>query len=168
MEIVFYVTRFLHAPCCCFMWGVSLTCPMLFYVGSFSYTLRAVLWGKFLLHAPCCFMWGDSRTRSMLFYVGSFFYMAHAVLCGEFLFHTPCCFMWVFLLDYKCLFLCRKFLFHALCYLISGICLTHPIQVYVGRFSNSMPCALSCEEFHLYSPCCFMREISLTILRAIY
>ena len=40
------------------MWGVSLTYPVLFYVGSFSYIPRAVLCGQFLFHAPCCFMWG--------------------------------------------------------------------------------------------------------------
>ena len=105
--------------CCCFVWGVSLTCPMLFYVGSFSYTLRAVLCGGVVLH-------------------------------------------------YWCLFLCRKFVFHALCYLISGISFTHHIQVYVGRFSNSIRCVHWCEEFLLYSPCCFMWEISLTILRVLY
>ena len=66
------------------------------------------------------------------------------------------------------LFLCRKFVFHALCYLISGICLTHPMQVYVGRFSNSMQCVVSCEEFLLCSPCCLRWEVSLTNLRAMY
>ena len=60
------------------------------------------------------------------------------------------------------------FLLHRPCYLISGISLTHPMQVYVGIFSNSMPCVLSCEEFLLYSPCCFMWVVSLTILPAMY
>ena len=114
------------------MWGVSLTHPVLtsllcgefllhipcclhFYVGSFSYTSRAVftsmrgvslthpvlsslLCGEFLLHIPCC----------LHFYVGSFSYTSRAVftsmwgvslthpvlsslLCGEFLLHIPCC-----------------------------------------------------------------------------
>ena len=64
------------------MWGVSLTRPLLFYVGSFSYTPLAVICGEFLLHAPCCYMWGVSLTRPF------------AVLCGEFLLHAPCCYMW--------------------------------------------------------------------------
>ena len=57
-----------HGPCY-FMCGVSFTWSMLFYVGIFFYTLRALFNGEFLIHAPCCFMRGDSRTRSMLFYV---------------------------------------------------------------------------------------------------
>ena len=91
--------------------GVSLTCLMLFYVRSFSYTPHVVSCGVSLTHS-CSSMWevsltrsllfyvgggggwvggGNSLTWSMLFYVGSFFYMAHAVLCGKFLLHTPCC-----------------------------------------------------------------------------
>ena len=69
----------LHAPCC-FMWGVSVTHPLLFYRGSFSYTplagacgefytARAVLCGEFLLHAPFCFKLGVTLTHLMLFYV---------------------------------------------------------------------------------------------------
>ena len=126
-----------------FMWGVSLTHPVLFYVGSFSYTPHTVLCGKFLLHAPCCFMWGVSLTRPMLVYVGSFSYTVRADLCG--------CFSYIA----GAYFICRKFIFQALCYLISGICLTHPMQVYVRRFSNSIQCVHSCEEFILYSPYCF-------------
>ena len=70
----------LHAPCY-IMWGVSLTRPVLFYVGSFSYTPRALLFGEFLLHAPCCIMWGVSLTRPML------------LLCEDLLVHIPhfCC-----------------------------------------------------------------------------
>ena len=34
-----------YAPCC-FMWGVSLTRPLLFYLGSFSFTPLAVLCGE--------------------------------------------------------------------------------------------------------------------------
>ena len=44
----------LHAPCS-FMWGVSLTRPMLYYVGSFSYTPHAII------------MWGFSCTHPSLF-----------------------------------------------------------------------------------------------------
>ena len=69
----------LHAPCC-FMWGVSVTHPLLFYRGSFSYTplagacgefytACAVLCGEFLLHAPFCFKLGVTLTHLMLFYV---------------------------------------------------------------------------------------------------
>ena len=99
--------------------------------------------------------------------------MAHAVLYGEFLLHTPCCLCGVFSYItgsyvYAGSLFSMPFVFHALCYLISGISLTHPMQVYVGRFSNSMQCVLSCKEFLLYSLCCFMWEISLTVLSAKY
>ena len=47
--------RELNTPCYV-TWGVSLTQPMLFYVGSFSSIPYAVLCGKFLLNAPYCFM----------------------------------------------------------------------------------------------------------------
>ena len=73
--------EFLLHVLCCFKWGVCLTQPLLFYVGSFSYT-------------PCCFMWGVSLPRPVLFYVGSFSYTSLAVLGGKFLLHAPCCFMW--------------------------------------------------------------------------
>ena len=76
-------------------------------------------------------------------------YVLRAVLCGGFSYITGA------------YFICRKFVFHALCYLISGTCLTHSMQVFVGRFSNSIQCVHSCEEFLLYCPCCFMWEISL-------
>jgi len=52
--------------------------------------------------------------------------------------------------------------------LILGFSLTHPMQVDVGRFSNSISCVLLCEEFLLYSQCCFMWDVSLTILSAMY
>ena len=71
------------------MWAVSLTRPMMFYVGSFSYTPLAGLCGEFLLHAPCSFMWAVSLTHPLLFYVGSFSYTPCADLCGEFLLHAP-------------------------------------------------------------------------------
>ena len=62
------------------MWGVSVTHPLLFYRGSFSYTplagacgefytACAVLCGEFLLHAPFCFKLGVTLTHLMLFYV---------------------------------------------------------------------------------------------------
>ena len=85
----------------------NFACHVLVYLGSFSCTLHASLYGQFLLHvlccfmwefllhAPCCFMWGVSLTRLLLFYVGSFSYTPLAVLCGDFLLHTLCCFLWV-------------------------------------------------------------------------
>ena len=90
--LLFSVGSFSYTPCC-FMWGVSLPCPVLFYVGSLSSTPRAVLCGKFLL-TTCCFMCGVSLTRPVLFYVGSFSYTPNAGLCGEFLLYTPGSFMW--------------------------------------------------------------------------
>ena len=54
-----------HSPCC-FMWGVSLTLPLLFYVGSFSYTPLSVLCGEFLLHTPGSFMYGVFLASSSL------------------------------------------------------------------------------------------------------
>ena len=77
-EAVLHGEFLLHIPCC-FMWGVSLTRHMLFYVGRFSYTAHALLCGEFLLYAPCCFMWGVSLTRLMIFYVGSFSHKLHAM-----------------------------------------------------------------------------------------
>ena len=75
---VLYGEFLLHALCY-FMWGVSLTHPVLCYLGSFSYTPHAVLCGEFLLHTPCCFKWGVFLTCPMLCYVGSFSYMPHTV-----------------------------------------------------------------------------------------
>ena len=171
-SVVLYVRCFTDMPCTVIcvdfvlhtLWYLfvrvylTVTHPVLFYVGSLSYTPCAILCGEYLL---------------FVFYF--FLYMAHAVLCGKFLLHTPCCFIvcvcWWWWgggggrsLILLVLFLCRKFVFHSLCYFISRISLTHP----VGRFSKSMPCVLSCEEFLLYFPCCFMWEVSLTILRPMY
>ena len=131
-RILFYHKFLLLTPFY-FMWGVSLTYPTLFYVGSFSYSYTchvlvyqgsfycmwkvsltymsyAVLCGEFILRRPCFFMWGVSLTHPVLFYmqsfsstllsvlcgeslmlfsVGIFWYMPCAVLCGEFLLHTP-------------------------------------------------------------------------------
>ena len=128
----------LHAQYC-FVWGVSLTRPILFCVGSFSYTPRAVLCGEFLLHntpqdvlcskllfhAPCCFMWGVSLTCLMLCYVGNFL-------------HAPGCFMW-------------------------GVSLTRSVLCYVGSFSYT-PCAVLRGEFPIHNPSCFMWGVSLVCL----
>ena len=84
----FSVGSFLHVPCWLvffFIWGVSLTHPV----------LASFLCREFVLHIPC---W-------LHFYAGSFSYTSHAVLqkwlkiiLGEFLSHIPC---W--------LLLCREF-----------------------------------------------------------
>ena len=57
---------------CIFIWGISLTHPMLalFFLGSFSYTSRAGF----------IFLWGVSLTRPLLALIS----------CGEFLSHVPC------------------------------------------------------------------------------
>ena len=156
----------LHAPCC-FMCGVSLIHPMLFYVG------------EFLLHTPCCFMWGVALTHHLLFYAGSLSYTPHAILCGEFLLHGPFFFMWG--ITHSVLFYVVGFFYMTGTFFLQEVCFkchilfdirnfsyTPYASFHVGRFSNSMPCVLSCEEFLLYSPCCFMWEVSLTILHAMY
>ncbi len=104
----------LHAPCCfdvgifsyrphavlcgefllhttrSFIWGVSLSCPVLFYVGSFSYTPMLFPVGTF------------SYTPYALFYVGSVSYTACAILCVEFVLHILRC-------------LCGECVLHTLC-----------------------------------------------------
>ena len=162
----------LHAPCC-FMWGLSLTCPPAVLCGEFLLHVPAVLCGEFLLHASCCSMWRVSLTRPLLFYVGSFSYMlllfhvgsfsltcpcvlcgefvlhAPAVLCGEFLLHAPCCcFLWGVSLTAPCCFMC-------------GVSLKRPMLFYVGSFSYT-PLAVLCGEFHVHAPCCVMWGVSLT------
>ena len=121
----------LNIPCCfIFIWGVSLSHPIL--------TLFSC--GEFLLHNPC---W-------LHFYVESFSYTSRArfnfiswlslthpalasFLCRKFLAHIPC---W--------LFLCGEFLLHIPCWLLDvgsfsymflggcfmfGFSLTHPMDV---------------------------------------
>ena len=72
----------------CFMWGVSLTHPMLFYVRSFSHAFDAISCREFLLNIICYFIWGVSLTHPLLFYVGDFSYMPHVISCVEFLLHA--------------------------------------------------------------------------------
>ena len=109
----------LHAPCY-FMWGASLTRPVLLYFGSFSYTPRT----------PILFGGGG----------GGFFYTPRTTLCGEFLLHALCyCSGWTWgvLLHAPCSFMCgvfsyaeryfiREFLLHAPCYFMRGLSLTRP------------------------------------------
>ena len=167
-----------HAPCC-FMWGVSLTHPLLFYVGSFSYTPLAVLCGEFLLHAPCCFMWGVSLARCFIGVRVGVPYTPLAVLCGEILQHGPCYFMWGISLTQSLLIDVGASLTLLVLIFMEEVCFPCPMlfdirnlsytpYVYVGRFSNSIQSVHSCEEFLLYSPYWFMSDISLTIVRALY
>ena len=130
----------LNAPFC-FMWGVSLTHPVLFPVGSFSYTLDAVLCGEFLLHASCCSMWGVYLTCPMLFYL------------GRFLLHAPCCFMWGASLTLPCCFMWGVSLTRPCCFMW-GVSLTRLVLFYVGSFSYT-PLALLCAEFLLHALCYF-------------
>ena len=127
--------------------GDFLTHPVLFYVGSVSYTLCAVLCGEFVLYTlDCailcgeCFCYvGESITcPTMLYYVGSFSEMPHAVLCGEFVLLTPCCF-------------------------VLGVSLKHPLWFHVVRVSYISDAILR-DEFLLHGPCCFTWGVSLTLL----
>ena len=145
------------------MWGVSLTCPMLFYVWSFFYTPHAVSSGEFLLksytpllfsgefflHTPWCFMCGVSLTHPMLFYVWSFSYTPHGVLCVEFLLHTSSCSMWRLSLTRPLLIYVGIFLLHAPSCFMWGVSLTRPFAVLSG-------------EFLLHAPSCFMWGVSFT------
>ena len=148
------------------MWTVSLTCPILFCVGSSSYT-------------PVLFPVGISLTHPVLFHVGIVSYTPCAVLCVEFVLHTPCCFMWGVCLRHPLLFyvgslyfmwgdsymphavvLCEEFLLHAPCCSIWGVSLTRCVLFYVGSFSYT-PLAVLCGEFLFHAPCCFIREFLL-------
>ena len=80
--------QFLLHILCCFTWRVSLTRPVLFYVGSFSYTPLVVLCGDFLLHTLCCFLWVVSLTLLMLCLVSIFYYTLDASFSEEFLLHS--------------------------------------------------------------------------------
>ena len=160
--------EFLLHTSCCFMWEVSLARNLLFYVGSFSYTLFHRGGGGGPLHAPCCFMWGDSRTRSMLFYVGSFSYTVPADWCGgfsditgacfyggslfsmpyaiwyqEFVLHTLCKFMWGGFRIVSSVFICVKNFFYTP---HTGLCRTFLLQLYV-------PCTSLSGEFLLHTQC---------------
>ena len=113
--------------------------PLLFSVGSFSYTPRVVLCGGVSLTRPLLFYVGSLfYISTVLFYVGSFSYMPravlfgnssytpHAVLCGEFLLHAPAV-------------LCREFVLRSQCCLFLRVCLTvtHPVIVSLMRKNQS-------------------------------
>ena len=134
-----------------------LSCPVLFYVGSFSFTPHAASCGDILLHTLCWFMWGLSILCGdiitclsccftcgvflkflMLFYVGSFSDTPDAVLRGEFLLHTPCYLMWEDSLTCRILF-----------YVVSFFDITHTGCFLFSFFLLSGKCLLD-------SACCFM------------
>ena len=162
-----------------FIWGVSLTHPV----------LASILSGGFLLYIPC----------RLQFYLGSFSYTSHAcliflwgvylthhmpasILSGEFLLHIPCYLFFVlsffsFYLrsfsytSHTCLLLlwgCFSDTYHAGFHFIWGVSLTHPVlasvlseefllhipcwlQFYLGSFSYTSRAGFNC-----------MRGVSLT------
>ena len=127
--MVFYVGSFsymTHAVLCadfllqtawCFMWGVSLTRPVLFYV-----------WIS--LTRPMLFHVGSFLCTLVLFFVGSFSYTSLAVLCVEILLHGPCYFMWGGVVVFLFVFLFFVFL-HGPCCFMRGISLTHFVLFYL-------------------------------------
>ena len=143
----------------CYLWKVSLARPMLFPVGSFSYTSCAVLCGEFLLHSLCCFMLRVCVTLLVLFYVGSVSYTLCAILCGEFVLYT-----WTILGG--------EFVLHTSA-ILSGEFLISPILFYVGSFSympmlfyvgifSYTPYTVLCGEFLLHTTCCFIWGVFLS------
>ena len=50
--------EFLSHTLCCFMWGISVTHPVLLHVGNFCHTPCAASCGEFLSHTLCSFAWG--------------------------------------------------------------------------------------------------------------
>ena len=148
-----------------FIWGVSLTHPV----------LASILSGGFLLYIPC----------RLQFYLGSFSYTSHAcliflwgvylthhmpasILSGEFLLHTPCYLFFVlsffsFYLrsfsytSHTCLLLlwgCFSDTYHAGFHFICGVSLTHPVLA-----------SILSEEFLLHIPCWlqfYLRSFSYT------
>ena len=180
----------------CFIWGVSLSHPVLasfvcekfllrilswfnLYSGSFSYTSRAGFFfylGSFSYtsHTWLIFLWGVSLTHPMLalissgefllhipcwlqFYLGSFS-LTHPVLAsilsGEFLLHIP--------------FVCAEFLLHMLSWLhlYGGMFLLHiPCWLFFIFFiwwvslSHPMLAWIFFREFLLHIPCCLHFEL---------
>ena len=174
----------LHALCYA-LWGLSVTLPALFYVGSFSYAmlcyvgnisyiphvlyvvslsyrLLAMLCVDFLLHAPCYFVGEVSHTRPVLYYVGSFYYTPNSVLCGEFLLHAP------FKKRKKRNSLARPILYYVgsssytpRAIIMWQVFLTRLILCYMGSFSYT-PHVILCGEFLLHAPCYFVWGLSVT------
>ena len=78
--MLFYAGGSLTCPCY-FMWRVSLTHPMLCYVGSFSYMPLCYV-GSSSYMPPCYFTWGVSLICPMLFYVGV---LINSLVCWSYL-----------------------------------------------------------------------------------
>ena len=131
-----YLGSFTYTPSArfIFLWGVSLTHPMLALLSGASF-----LCGEFLLHIPC---W-------LHVYVGSFSYTSRVL--GSFSYTSRACFLfiWAVSLTHPVLasFLYGKFFFHSPWWItlkniyIWGVSLTHPVLA-----------SCLCEEFLLHIP----------------
>ena len=151
----------LHIPCCfIFLWGVSLTHPVLswFYAGSFSYTSHA---GCFLLSFFFVLHLGSfSYTSRAVFLIVWFYFFIRGVSLTH-----PCCFFnRLFLFFYQgsfsytsravfliSLFLCFyqgsfSYTSRAWSIFIGGVSLTPPVQdlFLSGEFLLHIPCCLHC------------------------
>ena len=124
------------------MWGVSLTHPVLFYVGSFSYTPRATECGEFLLHTPCYFMWGVSLARPLL---ESFIRTAVKAVVTIFTANNE---HFAADVDDKQ----TIYFTHPALLLMWGVSLTRPVLLYVCVGFCYTPHAILCEEFLLHAP----------------
>ena len=128
-----------------FLWGVSLTRPMLaffffFLIWGVSLTDPMLAWivsGEFYLHTQC----------SLHCSVGSFSYTSHAgfivlsgasFLCGKFLLHISC---WLHFYLGSFSYTCRAGLLFLFFFNIWGVSLTHPVLA-----------SCLCEEFLLHIP----------------
>ena len=155
----FYVGSFSYTSLASFsfIWGVSLTQPVLDYLFFFGNLLRvslthpvlaSCLCGEFLLHIPRS---GEFLLRIRCwfhFYVGSFSYTSRAgfILCREFLLHIPCWFhFYVWSFSYRSR---AGFMF------IWGVSLTHP-KFWGVSFTHPVLVSLLCGEFLLHIPCWF-------------
>ena len=168
-----YAGSFSYTSCTgfIFIWGVSLTRPMLAYFFLFFFS------GEFVLHIPYCFCFSLPLSLSLsLSRCGEFlldipcwlyFYMRHFLTqcwlhfyLGSFSYtsHVGLIFNWGISLTHPvlALFLSGEFLLHIPCLLIfsflflCGVCLTHPMLFLFVSLSLSL---FSCGEFLLDIPC---------------
>ena len=121
---------------------------LFFYLGSFSYTSRACfifLWGVSLTHpmlASFISGVGFSYTShtGFIFYLGSFSYTSHACfLCVEFLLHIPCWLLFFLSLMWG---ETQVYTSRAGFIFIWGVSLTHPMLIsffYCGKFLLHIP-----------------------------
>ncbi len=131
----FYLGSFSYTslPGFTFLWGVSLTRPMLasflFNLGSFSYTSSAGL----------VFIWGVSLKHPI----------PVSIVFGEFLLHIPC-----WLSFYAGMFSHTP---HVAFIIMRGVCLTHPVLIsfFIGEVSLTQPVPASflSGQFLLHIPC---------------